>query len=199
MKYVIIFIVIIVLSSIIGCVSKKRPLLTMHISQGFSVDNGVFFITSYKYALSGRQFRLILPIKTSEKVIEMGTRLYYYDTTTGMLNYITPVSPDYLTSDAVQDVKWIRKAKGYYVDIPKNKTGNQQLIRILYDYDAKEHVLNVLEGDELTKARMAFDNYRFPYSDNPGIVNIVAMDELLKNVPFEQWQLPGEKTELLQY
>jgi len=183
----------------IGCAGNKRPVLTMHISQGFSADNGVYFITSYKYSVAGRQSRFLPSVKTPEKIFEAGTRLYYYDIKTGMLNYLTPVSSDYLPSGAVHDVKWIKKAKGYYVDIPKIEAGNSLWIRTFYDYDAKEHVLNLLYGDELTKARTAFDMYRLPYTKNPDILGLDAMCVLLKNVPFEQWQLPGERTGSLQF
>jgi hypothetical protein len=153
---------------------------TVNLSQGYRRGDTIFFLADVHRYRPGRTLWFIMPFSTGPKTVEHRTALYSLDAAARSVRLEAVLADQAEPTCMVSYAKW--KLEGgvlYFSYNPSNRLdAGGHTGRVLFRRDMTSgRVENAPDGAKL-EAEL-FKDYRSPYRDNPGVVEISGYKQLL--------------------
>lgn len=197
MKYLAVKLVFIILLMSSCSFNSNRPInYSKNFSQGFYDEGYVYFLLDYKVWKKGKVYWFIMPIEGKPRVYYREISLYRYEPEMNKLEKLDLVENDNASKAQVSYTRFTKEnnniifsySAGYDLDI-------KPLVALyMYNKDSNtfvstghEYIIN--KDSELFEKY--FGNYLSPWTDNPGVIGISRLKNvILKDVPEEEYYLP---------
>jgi len=163
-----------------GPLHKGKIETTVNLSQGFRRGDTVFFLADAHRYRPGRTFWFIMPFNTGPKTLKHRTALYSLDTVSRSVRLEAVLADPAEPTCSVSFAKWALKEDDLYFSYnPSNRLDPEgHTERVLFLRCMRSgRVEKAPDGGKL-EAEL-FKDYRSPYRDNPGVVEISGYKPLL--------------------
>jgi len=164
-----------------GTLHKDKVETTINLSQGYRHGDTIYFLADCHRYQRGRTFWFILPMNAGPKTLSHQTLLCALDAKTRTLKQETVLQDPAQLTCMVSYTKWALKDGGLFVAYnPSNRisplTGHTE--QIVFRRDMATGAVSAVSDPEKAHAEL-FAEYKSPYRDNPGIVEISEYKPLL--------------------
>jgi len=187
---------ILIIAGFFSCNSNRPVVYSKEYSPGFYNEGNIYFLLDYDVWQRGRSFWFIMPFEGRKKVYFREIYLYRYEPELGRLDKLSVLRKDFKPATNLRYTRFTEDngnivfayAAGYDKEINRLVDifiWNTELNKIIdTDFDNP-----VTESNLLFKKY--FSDYKSPYSDNPGIIEISRLkNEILQHLSDEDYKLP---------
>ncbi len=193
-KYLIFFLIA---ASLYSCNSQRPAHYSKTHSYGFHHNDHIYFLLDYQVWKRGGRFWFIMPFELPSNVYLKKIYFYRYEPDLNELEKLAV-----LRDEAMQaiNVRYTKFTKDNSKIVFTYHAGYDEEIKSLIDFfiwDTKKDkfadtgVENPVR-DNHTLYQKYFSDYRSPWHDNPGIISLSTLNEILHHLTTEDYDLPEE-------
>ena len=189
-------VLVLLIACFYSCNSHRPVNYSKTYSQGFYHDDNIYFLLDYDVWKKGRTIWFIMPMELPRKVYFREIYLYSYQPDMNHIDKLGVLRKDFVPRVDVKYTKFTNDNDnivfGYFAG--SDEAHNRVIDLFIWDSKTRKFLdtgyENPIAGDNPLHQKY-FSNYKSPWSDNPGIINISRLkNETLQHIPIEAYGLP---------